>query len=500
MKRLPISAWLFMLCMSVISLHPVPVFADDVAGAVEPPSKEAFEVEVAALEQVVAELDAKAKSHQALYQQSRDDDRELREMQRMLRSAFNEASEAYREAWDQVRQLLQKGAEQDAVSEALKQAQDAEAAYEPKREVYEKQSAALDGQVETIRAKQNESYQIYRAAQDESRMQGRILRSAQSALRSIGREGWYADYLTQKQQLEAEIAKAKRQAEQEAAREAALVRQAAEWDERWEKMGPKEREEALHQLASELELLRAKEKVFGEQVDAMSKDVRAISDRRSESTRRYSDSVRLASALARRVRELERQGGTDPESQKQLAQARAEFAVAEQEQKQLHPLSNEIQKQLVAASNEYSALRKEYQVLRDQVSALSKRHHKASRGKPVGKDAEQREKEKKVIRETWELMAGKDVQWGDNPFQGQSVRTIGNITNQGPNMRLYYDSADYHAMYSMVGNERALHVFDSEAKVLFDGPVNRLPDLKDASQEVFYLWEYMAGRVTYNGR
>lgn len=493
-------AWIASLCLAAVCAMSVPVLAEPNAVDTQPPTKEAFAAEVQAIEDRVGELEAKSDLLEASYNAAREKYREQLDAQRELRSAFNKESETYREAWDEVRQILIEGVAGDALTKALKSAHDAEAVYLPKREAHEQAIAKLDADIKQTRADQDEFYKSYRAANDQARGAASLLRAAQSAQRSQGREGWHADYLKQRQMIEADLVQKQKQAEQEAERKAEFEREDAEWDARYDEMTPEEQATALRRLTTRVELLQAQSDALGKQVDALSELRRSISDQRSEATRKYSSTIGLVSALSRQIRELERQADDDPESKAKLEAVRADYEAALKQQQASRALTNELQQQLVKISDEWSAARKEYQAVREEHFALTQRHRQASRKNPGDGEANQLDKKAKVIRETWQLISGQDVQWGDNPFQGQPVRTIGNITNQGPNLRLYYDSADHHAMYSMIGNERRLHLFDSAGKVLFDGPASQPDDLKDASQEVFYLWEYLANRVTYNGR
>jgi len=265
-------------------------------------------------------------------------------------------------------------------------------------------------------------------------------------------------------------------------------------------MTPDEQAAERIRLTSMVEQLRAKSESLNMQIDMMSKRYAELSDQRSDARRQHSDAARLVRALSHKIRELLRNLEDDPESKTALEAARAEYEAAVKAQVRLSALSNVLQDRLVQASDERSAVRRERQMLLDEISAVSVLQREASRGKPMGNDAEQREKATQVIRETFALMEGKEMQWGDNPFHGQPVTTSGSINKEGPNFRIYYDSQEYHAMMSIVKDQRAMHIFDAAGNVLFEGPVNRLTDLTGVSQDIFYLWEYMATRITINGR
>jgi len=158
MNRLSIPAVLIVsVLLGLATAIPISVFAEPGVAPIEPPTKAAFDAEVKAIQERATKLESDADLLDDSYQQMRDTYRALIDSQRERRTEFREASQVYHAAWDQVRQLLMAGKAGDALANAVEEAQAQDAVYQPKRERYAEQSAALDQRVGEMRAKQDEA-------------------------------------------------------------------------------------------------------------------------------------------------------------------------------------------------------------------------------------------------------------------------------------------------------------------------------------------------------
>lgn len=464
------------------------------------PTKEQFAAQIEEIKQKSEAFEAESKRLKKIYDEADQAYRELREAQRDNRPDRDDARKDYHEAWDQVRQRLLEDAGKDVLADALKAAKDQSAKLKPKLE-QNKQDAdnqwLLNEQALQARS---EAYDAYNFARQDASDYSRLLRSAQSTERRIDRDGVYETFVKEKNRVEATVASGQAHVQRLADLKALWAKSAEQWEQRWDEMTSAQQAIEAERLAVQLEGLRDQSKQLGERHDAKMKASRQSSDLRSELSAQARELRSKKSDLTLKVRELLREKEDTPERKAEI----------EQVEKELDETIASLTKQEADVSRQYEAYLKsladvteayrEWSILRKEVSVIYARHREASRqvaADPAAPKTSPRDREVQAIREAWSKVMGKDVKWSENPFNGSPIMTAGSVTQDGPDFKLFYDGPDYHAQMRLTNDGRTLHVFDGDAEVLYHGPVNDIKHLKDFSQELYYLWEFLYTQVNF---
>lgn len=497
MNRLKACAWIVLLFAGLISsahgaaaiqAGPLDIPVGEVL-----PTKEQFEAEIESIRQQSEAYDEEAARLEGRYDQARQ---AYDDASQALRGGGNEhrdARKAYGDAWDRVRQLLREGAGDDALAPALEEALAAK--LKPKDAAGEQDADELRARFDETSRAQRSAYEFYSLARQNASDYARLLRSAQSALRRFDGEGVYESFAKETKRIQQKVASRQQYAERLVTRQAEREQEATHWEKRWAEMTSVQRSVEVQRVEVALEKLDEQAKAIKEQHGTKLAAARELFDQRDEVFSRTRELRTKRSELLQQVRKLLREQGEAAPEVKAAEQTLTEINAALEQKEQE---ANGYYEQWKAASDEAEVVYREWKIADKEVGFMRDRHREASRRVAADPDApktDPRQREIQAIREAWEQVTGKDVQWGANPFMGQPITSGGSITQDGPDLYFNYDGPGYHAQMQVKNDGRTLHVFDDDGKVLFDGPVNHITHLKDFSLELYYLWEFLYTRV-----
>lgn len=506
MKRLP---WIAAACLmigvyssqAVLSAVSDDVDIPDIAGVDIRPTQEQFEAEVEAIRKQSEAFDEVAEKASAAYEEAREAHREAIDGLRANRGEQNDARKTYREAWDRVRQLLMDNAGEAALGPALKEARDATEQLEADGQQPEPDAQDSKARYEAASQAMRRASEAYQIARDSAYDYSSLLRSAERTLRLLDREGAYADYVEEKRRVETELDARERYAERLKTWHVERELEAEQWEARWAEMTPAEQVVEVEKLEAKLDSLKQKSETIDEQHQAMLMITRELHDKQNKLVRETGSLRTKRSELNSRIRESVRADGGDPETQARLEQAKAELEAVLAELADKEALVTQVQHEREQKSMERIEIYRDLKIAREEVSVVLTRHRNARRevaNNPDASKIDPAQREINAIREAWEQVAGKDVEWGTNPFKGTPISTSGSITQDGPDMKVTLDRIGYHAQMHITNKDRSLHVFDDSAEVLYSGPTNDITHLKDFSQELYYLWEFLYTQVKFN--
>lgn len=459
------------------------------------PTRQAFEVEVAAIKKQSSAYDETSTRLKGLYEKAKEAYDTLRDQQRGGRNEQNDERKTYREAWERVRQLLREDAGEEALAAAVKEANAITDKLDQEEAGQAPDADDLDTRVDQSFKAMREAQEVYDFARRDAYDYARLLSSAESTLRRFDRDGVYASFVKEKQRVEAKIAANQAYAKQVAELKADQAEDTTHWEKRWADLTPAQRVIELERVSAQLEAQRNASRAMQEAHQAKTKTSLEQYNRRSEIGKEASSLRTKRSELYRKARDLVRAeaGAQEIEAvEQELDQTIAALAEKDAEFQEAYDRYLEMDAQTTAAYRAWKLSDK-------QVSHLYTRHREASRRVSADPEAvknDPKQREIRAIREAWRRVTGQDVQWGTNPFVGQPVSSAGSITQDGPDLRFTYDGPGYHAQMHITNAGRSLHVFDDAGKVLYDGPVNHITHLKDFTQELYYLWEFLHTRVS----
>lgn len=505
----------YFLAVFVVAVlgHASAVIAQE-AGPAQPPTREAFTQQAAALRAEVSALEQRVAVLAAQRDAVRAEEAALREASGAISKQLSESNTANDAAWDQVRQLIFARADQAKIAEAVNAAREHDKQHYPKSKPLREQSEALSEQSRELGEKSSALSSAYSSLSAELREKQSELRDMESALRSISRDDWYAGYLKTLQR-------------REEARQQRLAKQEAEQQRERDKQAARERYIAMSPQAREAEGQRLQAIVDGH-VAKYDELTAAREANRAEGKALYAKREVLRAemvALAQEVRskwdafhELRKNGADKAALDEAAEQARAFEEQKKPEQAAVKEKYNHVETDRQALSDAYSAINEARGEVANERYEAERFHRYVTapirpQGDPQPQDAQAREKQREVEakarieardkqREDWQLVIGKEIDWQDNPFAGDRVRIGGGISNGQSRFQVLHDCEDYHALFIVEGKQRGMVVIDQQGQVVFNGPVNTAADRRSMTLDLYYLWEFLDGqiRININGR
>lgn len=406
-------------------------------------------------------------------------------------SAVTEADDAYRAAWAKVRELRMQGVEPEAVKAAIEQAKQGEAKRFEKRKNLTQNSAMLKIKIANLERHHADLQSAYDQARERWFDARNRSNDAAALLRDFEKEGRYEAYL-------------QKQADRKAAREAKAMRvkeQATEaeslkldrdqWGAMWEAMTPAERIDEQRRLKSEVVKTQEMMGLAQELQSALSAEVKTLTEDASS----MGDEMRVAADVYRKAMDAlykkRREAADKTEVDEGIAAAKEAYESAH----------DDFKKKREAMLAKQSQIKEKVQEANDNIAlklAINKAVSDKFQFATKQMEADRLQEKRDAKRKAWAQAKGEEMTWQENPSGGLPAVVSGGVVKGEAKFRVTHDSPAYHAALIIDGDDRRLHVLDGNGKEVFYGPVNTFEERVFLTQDAYYLWEDLAGRVEIN--